>query len=637
MNGPGIGVRLRLMQLGLCLLLGLLAVQVARLQWLDPAVPAAYASGLSPLNVSVEPARGLITDRNGVVLARNAASFRVAIIPGELPAETEARRRTLAEIERLSGIPFATLEPAVSSRLAALNPYAPVVVRDDLSREDAIALRARIAGIPAVTVVASPSRAYLLEPTLAHLLGTIGALPATEAEALVAAGYPVDGVVGLTGVEERYEGTLRGEPGRRLVLADPQGRAVDLLGEAAPRPGGDLALSIDLRLQQAAAAALQAGIDQGLSILDRPGKETRPAPMPGGAAIVMDVRTGELLASVSLPSYDPNLFSTGDPAEIARVLNDPARPLVDRTYMEVRSPGSIFKPLVALAALEEGVATEDTRILSTGAITIRDRFNPGVVYVFRDWAAHGNTNMIQAIARSSDVYFYLLAGGLDEVGQQPFEGMGADVLATWARKAGLGRPTGIDLPGEASGLVPDSAWKEREIGEAWLLGDTYTYGIGQGYLTVTPIQMAVLTAALANSGRLLQPTVVHGVAADGQIIPTTPRITGRLDASPEHFDVVRRAMLAAADLTGTAFTGVPAGVRIGAKTGTAEFGQPYPDGEYDTHGWFIAFGPYEDPEVAVVVYLEYGVGSTHAGPVAKAILEAYFALQQGPPTRAATR
>ncbi|MDA1240482.1 MAG: penicillin-binding protein 2 [Chloroflexi bacterium] len=624
------GMRLRVMQLALCAVFVLLAVQVIRLQWLDPVVPADYASGIAPRDVALEPPRGLITDRNGVVLAHNTATYRVVLIPGELPAEASARRSALFTIEQRSGIPFDTLEAAASTVLARVDPFAPVRVRDELTHEDAVAIRARLAGVRGVRVQATPARAYASDATLAHLLGTIGALPVDEVEAWLGRGYPVDGVVGLTGVEASFEAALRGQPGRRLVLADPQGREVALIGEAAARPGADIVLSIDLELQHATAAALAEGIERGLAILNRPGASTRPPPAPAGAALVMDVRTGELLASVSLPSYDPNLFSTGSQAEIERVLTDPARPLIDRTYMEVRSPGSIFKPLVALAALEAGIATASTRITSTGAITIRDLFNPGVVYVFRDWAAHGSTDMAQALARSSDVYFYLLAGGYDEVGAERFEGLGADTLAEWARRAGLGAPTGIDLPGEAPGTVPDSHWKEEEFREPWLLGDTYTFGIGQGYLTTTPLQMAVLTAALANGGRVLQPTVLHGLSRQGLITAPPPREWRDIGASAANLQTVREGMLAAAAPAGTARTGVPAGVSLGAKTGTAEFGVPYPDGQYDTHGWYIAFGPYEDPEVAVVVYLEYGVGSTHAGPVAKAILEAYFAQRNAP-------
>ncbi|MEX2373082.1 MAG: penicillin-binding transpeptidase domain-containing protein, partial [Dehalococcoidia bacterium] len=362
-------------------------------------------------------------------------------------------------------------------------------------------------------------------------------------------------------------------------------------------PGADIVLSIDLRLQRATAEALARGMEAGLVVVRHGTGQDRPAPIPLGAAVVMDVRTGELLASVSLPSYDPNLFVDGDAAAIAAVFSDPARPLIDRTYMEVRSPGSIFKPLVALAALEEGIATEHTTVFSRGAITIADAYNPGVVYVFRDWMAHGQVDMRRALARSSDEYFYYMVGGYGD-----FEGMGPDVLAKWVRAAGFGAPTGLDLPGEEPGLVPDSRWKEQAFGVPWVLGDSYPYSIGQGYLTVTPLQMAVLAGALANGGTLVEPRVVHGTRCGGTVHAAPTDVRGRLDASPEHYAVVREGMRAAAAAGGTAATGQPSGVTIAGKTGTAEFGLAYPDGEFDTHGWYMGFAPYDDPEVAVVVY-----------------------------------
>ncbi|MCK9487474.1 MAG: penicillin-binding protein 2 [Dehalococcoidia bacterium] len=617
--------RLRVMQGAILFVVAVLGVRVAAMQWFDPVIPPDYGDGLAPRLLEVEPPRGLIVDRHGEVLARNTPEFRVHLIPGELPDAEDARRRALLRLEEVLGVPYAELEAAATSRLAVIDPYAPILVKDGLDQAEAIALRASAAGHPGVRVVASPSRVYADEASLAHILGYVGSIPEEEVEALIAQGYPLDGSIGLMGVEAAYEDALRGEPGRRLVLSDPQGREVEPLAELGARPGADLVLSLDLGLQRATAAALAEGMERGLSVVRHNTGQARPAPIPLGAAVLMDVHTGELLASVSLPSYDPNLFVDGDSEAIADIFTDRARPLIDRTYMEVRSPGSIYKPLVALAALEEGIATANTHIFSRGAITIPDQYNPGVVYVFRDWMAHGNLDMRGALARSSDEYFYHLVGGY-----QDFVGMGPDVLAAWSRKAGLGRPTGYDLPGEASGLVPDRRWKEAEFGEQWLLGDSYPYSIGQGYLTVTPLQMAVMTAAIANGGRLVEPRIVHGLREGGLVHALPPAITGRLEGSEAHYDVVREGMLAAAADGGTAATGRPAGQRIAGKTGTAEFGLPYPDGEFDTHGWYIGYAPYDEPEVAVVVFLEYGVGATHAGPVAREILEAYFAQRDAP-------
>lgn len=617
-------LRVRILQGTLLAALLVVGARVLSMQWLDPVIPPEYGDGLAPRSLQVEPSRGLIVDRDGEVLARNEPRFRVLLVPGELPADPEARRSALLALEAASGLSFATLEAAATTGLAIVDPFAPVLVDEGLEPEAAIRLRARLAGLVGLRVEAAPSRTYLAEPTLAHILGYVGKIPAENADALTRQGYPLDGQVGLSGVEAVYEAELRGDPGRRLVLSDPQGREVELLAADLARPGVDAVLAIDLDLQRAAAAALARGMEAGMSVVRSDTGQERADPIPLGAALVMDVHTGELLASVSLPAYDPNLFVTGEDEAITRVFQDRANPLIDRTYMSPRSPGSIFKPLVALAALEEGVATEDTVIFSRGAITIADQYHPETVYVFRDWMAHGNVDMRRALARSSDEYFYYMVGGYED-----FEGMGPEALARWARAAGLGRATGLDLPGEVGGLVPDPEWKEDEFGEQWLLGDSYPYAIGQGYLTVTPMQMAVLTAAIANGGDLLRPRVVHGFRADGVVSQLPTVKAGRLEASAEHFRIVREGMRDAALASGTAFTGVPDGIALGGKTGTAEFGQPYPDGEFDTHGWYIGFAPYDDPQVAVVVYLEYGVGSTHAGPVAKEILEAYFARQQG--------
>ena len=632
-RAPGGTAPLRLLTAVAVGVFALLGAQTLRMQVFDPAVPASMRAGIPRVDAIPAP-RGLITDRTGTVVASNVPRYRIALVPGELPKDAAARVEVLQRIAAVTRIPAVDLYEAATTGLALVDPHAPVVVRDRVSGLDAILFRAALADVPAARVEVTASRTYDPTGALAHVLGYVGALPADRAAALVAEGYPLDARIGLAGVEARYEQALRGTPGRRLVIADPTGRVLREAGVEPATPGANVVLSIDARLQRATAAALQRGMDRGLSVARTNTGQARPAPAAGGAAAVVDVRTGELLAMVSLPSYDPNLFDgAGDAGAhadaLARIFADPARPLVDRTYMEVHAPGSIFKPLVALAALEEGVATPSTRIFSGGAISVRDEYRPDVYYTFRDWMAHGDLDLIGAIARSSDVYFYELAGGYSEDGRVLFRGLGADHLSRWARAAGLGRRTGIDLPGEAAGLVPDTRWKERTVGDPWVLGDTYTYGIGQGYLTTSPIQMAMLTAAIANGGDLLVPHVVRGVEVRGTFTATPTRITARLPGSAANYEVVRRGMAAAAAPAGTANTGAPAGVPIGGKTGTAEFGQAYPDGQYDTHGWYIGFAPYERPQIAVAVYLEYGVGQTHAGPVAREILEEYLRLDGG--------
>ena len=602
---------------------GALIVQVLRLQVFDPVVPASAFGGIARV-VPVEAPRGLITDRNGVVLARNTPRYRVSLVPGELPADGEPRRSALLRMAQSLKVAYSDLEQAATTGLAIVDPFAPVMLRQGMTGDDAIMVRSALAGVPGARVEIAASREY--EPTgaLAHVLGYVSALPSEHAQALVAEGYTLNSRIGLAGVETQYERALRGTPGRRLVLSDPQGRELRQLGEDPAVAGGNVVLSIDLRLQRAAEAAVARGIKNGLSIL-RPSSQPRAKPLPAGAAVVLDVRTGEVLAMVSNPSYDANVFERGTNEAVSALFTDPSRPMIDRTYMEVHSPGSIFKPLVALAGLEDGIITPQTRIFSGGSLTVRNQYDPNVVYVFGDWAVHGSVDLNRALARSVDVYFYEVAGGYWENGKETFRGLGADRLASWARLAGFGRPTGLDLPGEAAGNVPDSEWKKRVIGDDWLLGDTYTFGIGQGYLTTSLMQMATLAAGIANRGEIPVPHVVRGIERGGVFTPVPSRVSAKLPVSPEHLAVVRAGMASAAgDSDGTAATGVPSGVKIGGKTGTAEFGLPYPDGVFDTHGWYIAFAPVENPQIAVAVYLEYGVGQTHAGPVAKDILDAYY-------------
>ena len=629
------GGRLRALQLAAAIGLVALALQLVRAQLLEPFAFDDGSGGQRVRNLPVEAPRGLVLDREGVVLARNVPAFGVVVVPGELPADEPQRRAVLLAAERTLGVSFASIERLLGEGLATVDPFAPVTLRGGLDREQAIALRAALAGLPGLHVATRPMRVYEGGELLPQVLGHVAPIPAEEVERYLAAGYELDARAGQSGVELTYEDVLRGEAGNRLVLADAAGRELLRLGEVEPRPGTDLVLSIDLELQRSAAAAVARGIEAGVEFaLTRSVRHGDPLER-SGAAVVMDVRSGELLALVSIPSYEANAFSGREAgAGVVELLGDETRPLVHRAYQEVQSPGSIFKPLVGAAALEEGVATPSTRITSTGAITVRSVFDPSVTYTFRDWAAHGTLDFAGGLVRSSDVYYYYLSGGYGAGGQQLFEGLGVERIARYVRAFGLGAPTGLDLPGEAGGLVPDIAWKEATVGEPWVLGDTYTLGIGQGYLTVTPLQMAVATAALANGGEVLVPRVVRGLRSGHELQPTAREVAGELPIAAEHLDVVREALRRTADPGGTATRGEPAGLTIAGKTGTAEFGRAHPDGGFDSHGWFLAFAPYEEPEIAVVVYLAHGVGATHAAPVAREILEAYFG-RRSPPSASA--
>jgi penicillin-binding protein 2 len=290
----------------------------------------------------------------------------------------------------------------------------------------------------------------------------------------------------------------------------------------------------------------------------------------------------------------------------------------------VYPPGSTFKQVTGTAALQEGVASPGTTIFSSGALSVPREYGGGED-VFPDWAAHGSMNFYRGLAMSSDVYFYYLAGGYHAHGIS-FDGLGATRLARYTREYGFGAPTGVDLPGEAAGNVPDPQWKEETVGDPWYLGDTYHFGIGQGYLTVTPLQLLRVIGAIANGGNVMVPHVAKEIVDEqGNVLKTIePEVQHKLSISDANLGIMREALRQAAEY-GPARTGASTLVTIAAKTGTAEFGQQRPDGSYATsHAWFTAYAPYDDPEIAVVVFLEKGIGATNAGPVAKQIFDYYF-------------
>jgi penicillin-binding protein 2 len=411
-----------------------------------------------------------------------------------------------------------------------------------------------------------------------------------------------------------YESILRGVVGRKQVEIDASGREMRTLDATPARPGLSVVLTLDLDLQQKVTEILQQAMANGSR---------------NGAAVVLDVRTGEVLAMVSLPSFDNNVFSkTLTDEELRALLDDPGRPLLNHAISEMYPPGSIFKQVTGVAALQEGVATPNTTITSHGYITVPNQYDPSIRYVFRDWSALGTLNFYGGVAMSSDVYFYYLAGGYYENGREIFRGLDIDKLAEYARAFGLGATTGVDLPGESPGLVPDPAWKDSTLHEPWVIGDTYNMGIGQGYVATTPLQMALVTAAIANDGDVLVPRVVKDlVDTNGNVVtPFQRTVRRRLPVDPSHLSVFREAMRQAVSW-GTAKDASVNGVQVAGKTGTAEFGEPLPGNKYETHAWFSGFAPSDDPQVAVVVFLEKGNGARNAAPTGARILDYYFHRQ----------
>jgi len=617
--------------------------------------------------VSLQAPRGVIYDRRGYILARNRPRHQVAVMPEDLPQEEAEQERVLRRLLRLLQTPLSSEEvtarpdeassaSAAASTSPARTPlsleemkakiaeacrggsFRPVLVNDNVPRDTALVIEEESINLPGVQVLVQPRREYPSGALTSHVIGYTGPIPRESVDVYTERGYAPTDQVGLAGLELTFEDDLRGQAGHKLIMVDVHGREVRTVGQPqAPIPGHNLILTLDLELQQVVEDALRRGVQAANS--------------RSGVAIIMDPRDGAVLAMVSLPTYDNNLFAEGiSVEEYAALSEDPDRPLVNHAISGIYPPGSTFKIIPAAAGLEEGVITPRT-LLGDG----EDGANDGVIWLpnkyfpddrrqdqpFYCWShkhgfGHGRINLVQAIAVSCDIFFYQLAGGYYE-----FEGLGVETLDEYARLFGLGEVTGIDLPGEHRGLVPDPKWKRLTYAENWVTGDTYNMAIGQGFILATPLQMLNATAAVANDGYLYRPQLVYQITdADGNVLRAfTPELIRELPIAKEHLALVREGMYQAVNWEhGTATKAALPDIAVAGKTGTAEFfidrnrdGWPDRDakGNLPTHAWFTAFAPYEDPEIALVVFIEGGgEGSSAAVPVAAEILRAYFDLQK---------
>jgi penicillin-binding protein 2 len=602
------------------LLFGILTIQLARMQLVDGDKYGARAETNRLRQEAILPTRGLIYDSNGQPLVQNRAAFAAAVVAADIPdVDTSGEQATChdrciditIELQTLTGVPAGEIQASILERSLSNDPFTPVVIKDNLSDATAFALREKLAELPGVRVVVEPIREYRESVLLSHILGFVGPVDDEEFARLEAAGYQFDDRIGKAGVEYSYESILRGRAGTRYVETDASGREIEVLEEVPAQAGLNVVLSIDLELQRKVEELLRDGMGESQN----------------AAAIVIDVNTGDILAMVSWPNYDSNIF-TGevDESALQGLLEDPAKPMLNHAIAEMYAPGSTFKQITGMAALQEGVANAGTEIFSPGYLDVENEYFPGQFDRFVDWRSDlGTMNFYRGLAMSSDVYFYYLAGGYVEDDELVFRGLGEERLAGWARRFGLGEATGIDLPGESEGLVPDGEWKESTVGEGWLLGDTYNFGIGQGYVAATPLQMVLVTAAIANGGDLLVPHVVKELTnANGETIPLSRQTVKRnLSIDAHNFDIMRESMRQSVD-DGAAFTAAVSNVVVAGKTGTAEFGPEIAPNVYKEHGWFTGFAPFDNPEIAVVVFTEIGNGQGTAAPIASKIFDYYF-------------
>ena len=550
--------------------------------------------------VPLWPRRGVVRDRNGVVLAENAPRFQVTVTPRDVETDPDARTAELSQVARTLGMSITDLTPLVN--VTGLKVDEPALVADAITYDQAIAFAVKLPNLPGFRLDARPKRSYPQSAdtqSLSHLLGYVGKISEDELLTRADQGYQHVDELGKTGIERTYESTLRGTVGARTYEADARGHLKGAVQETAPTDGKDVSLTIDLRLQKIAEQTLR--------------DELTKINLSRGAVIAMDPRNGDILAMVSLPAFNNNDFSGGVSSTVYHALAlDEHQPLFNRAISGIYPSGSTVKLVVSTAALMEKVVTDKTTILSTGGIRLGQWFFP-------DWKAggHGVTDVRKAIAWSINTFFYLVGGG----GQQGIVGMGPEALSGWMKKFGLGAKTGIDLPSESSGFVPTPQWKQDVRKEPWYIGDTYNLSIGQGDLLVTPIQVARYTAAIANGGKLVTP----------RLVDAGPPIMSDQLADPANIKTVQLGMRDAVTY-GSARSLSTLPFNAAAKTGTAQWSKTA-----NTHAWFTSFAPFEDPQIVVTVLIdEGGEGSSVSAPVAKKILEAWNNLDRGTATTTVT-
>ncbi len=552
--------------------------------------------------VPIVPNRGLILDRNGVVLARNYSGFTLEIDQNK----TTDMEATINELSKL--VTITNKDRKRFKKLVAENHnFETLVIRSRLSDEEVARFAAQQYRFPAVEIKARLFRDYPFGDKMSHLIGYIGRINDDEVSQLeasdLAANYRGSDYIGKTGLEQSYESDLHGTTGIEQVEVDANGRAVRMLSSTPPVSGNTLVLSIDAKLQEIA--------EQSFGNYR-------------GALVAIDPNNGQVLAFVSKPGYDPNPFIDGiDPQSWDELNNSPDVPLNNRALRGQYPPGSTIKPFMALAGLNFHIRTPEQTIIDHGVYYL-----PGSSRQYRDWKAggHGIVNMFKAIQQSCDTYFYGLATE-----------MGIDNIFNFLSRFGFGQKTGIDMEGETSGLLPSQDWKMKRYQQIWYPGDTVSVGIGQGYTLVTPLQLAFATATLANNGVAYKPHLVMEVRSsrntENRLIAQQPLYDLNIDA--KNLDLVRRGMIAVTQPGGTAvYASLGASYHIAGKTGTAQVVAMKQGEKYDEkkvgerlrdHAWFIAYAPAEKPQIAMAVLVENGGhGGTTAAPIARKVMDYYL-------------
>lgn len=579
------------------LLIGVLVVRLWQLQLIRSESFTELSRSNRMRVIRLPPSRGRILDSTGKILAENRPSFTFSVVPAELTSP--------GEVIRICG-PILGLPPEkmrnLLDRSKSVQRFMSFPIKRNVSIEELSLIKSRAGQIRGVVLETKPYRLYPLGETLCHVVGTLGEITAAELAKGPKLGYHVGDMVGKTGIEKEYEAYLKGEEGWEQIEIDAKGRQLADLSRRPPQAGSDIVLTVD--------AALQQYIEE--VFIHR-----------AGSVIAIDPDTGRILAMVSRPGFDLNLFSPSiSTRQWKKLIGDPLHPLENRSVRGLYPPGSTFKIVTAAAVMGENIPKPGTKFECTGSLEVAGQ-------TFRCWNryGHGKVGLHRAIVESCDIYFY-------EAGMR----LGADRIAHWASLFGLGTTTGLGLPQEMPGLIPTSAWKRRTYGDFLKDGETMAIAIGQGYVVSTPIQLAVMTAAVANGGKLFRPTIVRQIrSSEGNVIyDQAPMARWDIPLAPEKFAELKSALWGVVkEGRGTGRKCRIPGLNIKAKTGTSqvisvkqkseEEGQiPYHE---RTHALFVAFVDDRPKKIAVVVVVEHGGGGgASAAPIARKVIARYYGL-----------
>jgi len=657
---------------------GVFIIQLFNFQIIQGSDWSAEAEENRISEVSLPTLRGVIFDRNGIVLARNVASYNAIILPAELPDDPGEIQEIFRNLSQILNMPVnlgeITLEtPYVPCRsehgIAQIvyygetsAPYEPVKIKCNIDETTAMIIKEKSMDWQGVDIEVEAIRDYPTGSITASLIGFLGPISEANEDYYVERGFVANrDKVGYAGIERSFETILSGKPGKRVIEVDVAGQTIrDIRPQIPPIPGQNINLTIDTRLQQAAEAVLTGEIDSWNASLG----ELR---MTSGVTIAINPQTGEILAMVSYPTYENNRMARVIPTYYyEQLLEDVRNPLLNHAVGAELPAGSVFKISTAIGALNEGVVTPEQIIETPGEIVITEKFSPndpGYERAFVDWnrAGFGQLDFLGGISNSSNVYFYKLGGGYkDEVP----EGLGICRLGTYARALGYGDYPGTEMPDEADGQIPTPEWKRVTYGENWAIGDTYIASVGQGFVVATPLQVLMSAATIANDGKLMRPTVIYQVTdAEGNIIqpfvpdmkwditqdpiidlfsdPTSPgscgaKLTGeKTIVEPWVVEKVQEGMRLAVTIGTLAREFENVTISAAGKTGTAEYCDEFAlaknlckPGDWPTHAWTVGYAPYENPEIAVVAFVyNGGEGASVAGPIVRRVLEAYFEIK----------